>query len=148
MLIEFDPLEDVEVSESAIQGPGAWAGRGRRAAPGSSCWRSRAPPPTVWLRRRKCNTQPPTSPLALALALSQTQPQRCGAPRRHWASARPEQQHQQQQQRRLVAAASAADDEVADVAEPTETRVVVITSGKGGVGKTTSTANLGMSIAR
>lgn len=30
----------------------------------------------------------------------------------------------------------------------TESRVVVITSGKGGVGKTTTTANLGMSIAR
>ena len=30
----------------------------------------------------------------------------------------------------------------------TETRVVVVTSGKGGVGKTTTTANLGMSIAR
>jgi septum site-determining protein MinD len=29
-----------------------------------------------------------------------------------------------------------------------ESRVVVVTSGKGGVGKTTSTANLGMSIAR
>jgi septum site-determining protein MinD len=29
-----------------------------------------------------------------------------------------------------------------------ESRVVVITSGKGGVGKTTTTANLGMSIAR
>lgn len=30
----------------------------------------------------------------------------------------------------------------------TESRIVVITSGKGGVGKTTTTANLGMSIAR
>lgn len=30
----------------------------------------------------------------------------------------------------------------------TETRVLVVTSGKGGVGKTTTTANLGMSIAR
>ena len=30
----------------------------------------------------------------------------------------------------------------------TESRVVVVTSGKGGVGKTTTTANLGMSIAR
>ena len=29
-----------------------------------------------------------------------------------------------------------------------ETRIIVITSGKGGVGKTTATANLGMSIAR
>jgi Mrp family chromosome partitioning ATPase len=33
-------------------------------------------------------------------------------------------------------------------AEPGEARVLVVTSGKGGVGKTTSTANLGMSIAR
>lgn len=32
--------------------------------------------------------------------------------------------------------------------EPAEARVIVITSGKGGVGKTTATANLGMSIAR
>jgi len=31
---------------------------------------------------------------------------------------------------------------------PQETRVLVITSGKGGVGKTTTTANIGMSIAR
>lgn len=30
----------------------------------------------------------------------------------------------------------------------TEARIVVVTSGKGGVGKTTTTANLGMSIAR
>src|SRR6476659_69128 len=30
----------------------------------------------------------------------------------------------------------------------TENRIVVVTSGKGGVGKTTTTANLGMSIAR
>ena len=29
-----------------------------------------------------------------------------------------------------------------------ETRTVVVTSGKGGVGKTTSSANLGMSMAR
>ena len=28
------------------------------------------------------------------------------------------------------------------------TRVIVITSGKGGVGKTTTTANIGMSLAR
>lgn len=34
-----------------------------------------------------------------------------------------------------------------DIDEP-EPRVIVITSGKGGVGKTTTTANLGMSIAR
>ncbi len=32
--------------------------------------------------------------------------------------------------------------------EPPENRVIVVTSGKGGVGKTTATANLGMSIAR
>ncbi|MEW5300538.1 MAG: hypothetical protein WDW38_009235 [Sanguina aurantia] len=33
-------------------------------------------------------------------------------------------------------------------AEPQEARIIVVTSGKGGVGKTTSSANLGMSIAR
>lgn len=33
-------------------------------------------------------------------------------------------------------------------AEVTENRVIVVTSGKGGVGKTTTSANLGMSIAR
>lgn len=33
-------------------------------------------------------------------------------------------------------------------ADTTENRVIVITSGKGGVGKTTASANLGMSIAR
>lgn len=32
--------------------------------------------------------------------------------------------------------------------EITEARIVVVTSGKGGVGKTTTSANLGMSIAR
>lgn len=32
--------------------------------------------------------------------------------------------------------------------EVTENRVIVVTSGKGGVGKTTASANLGMSIAR
>lgn len=32
--------------------------------------------------------------------------------------------------------------------EAAENRVIVITSGKGGVGKTTASANLGMSIAR
>lgn len=32
--------------------------------------------------------------------------------------------------------------------EVTENRVIVVTSGKGGVGKTTTSANLGMSIAR
>jgi septum site-determining protein MinD len=40
---------------------------------------------------------------------------------------------------------------VAAEAEPgtgDEARVIVITSGKGGVGKTTTSANLGMSIAR
>lgn len=34
------------------------------------------------------------------------------------------------------------------VPDGTENRVIVITSGKGGVGKTTASANLGMSIAR
>jgi Mrp family chromosome partitioning ATPase len=35
-----------------------------------------------------------------------------------------------------------------DAGEPQESRVLVVTSGKGGVGKTTATANLGVSIAR
>jgi septum site-determining protein MinD len=58
---------------------------------------------------------------------------------------------QQQQQplpvrlpRRAVRVAAAADNG----AELTEKRVIVVTSGKGGVGKTTACANLGMSIAR
>ncbi len=42
-------------------------------------------------------------------------------------------------------AAMEGGDEPADSGEA---RVIVITSGKGGVGKTTTTANLGMSIAR
>ena len=32
--------------------------------------------------------------------------------------------------------------------DPNQSRVIVVTSGKGGVGKTTTVANLGMSIAR
>ena len=39
-------------------------------------------------------------------------------------------------------------DETLSKPVDTESRVVVVTSGKGGVGKTTTTANLGMSIAR
>jgi Mrp family chromosome partitioning ATPase len=35
-----------------------------------------------------------------------------------------------------------------DDGDSIEDRVIVITSGKGGVGKTTASANLGMSIAR
>ena len=50
------------------------------------------------------------------------------------------------QRRAAVRAAAAAGDDFAG--EPAEARVIVVTSGKGGVGKTTSTANLGMSIAR
>ncbi len=38
--------------------------------------------------------------------------------------------------------------QLSNKAEDQETRTIVITSGKGGVGKTTTTANLGMSIAR
>ncbi len=38
--------------------------------------------------------------------------------------------------------------EAEDAGEVTENRVIVVTSGKGGVGKTTASANLGMSIAR
>eukprot|EP00983_Pelagomonas_calceolata_P019775 624557-Pelagomonas_calceolata.AAC.4 len=42
----------------------------------------------------------------------------------------------------------AAEDDLDVGPEFDEGRVIVVTSGKGGVGKTTSTANLGMSIAR
>lgn len=35
-----------------------------------------------------------------------------------------------------------------NLSNPSSSRVIVVTSGKGGVGKTTATANLGMSIAR
>jgi len=52
----------------------------------------------------------------------------------------------------LCTTRAAASDDSADPvsvdAESDETRVIVITSGKGGVGKTTTSANLGMSIAR
>lgn len=40
---------------------------------------------------------------------------------------------------------TAAED---SMSEQSMDRVIVVTSGKGGVGKTTTTANLGMSIAR
>ena len=56
--------------------------------------------------------------------------------------------------RRGAVAAAAAGDDYAEAADGAgadaagEARVIVITSGKGGVGKTTTTANLGMSIAR
>lgn len=40
------------------------------------------------------------------------------------------------------------DEGATDLPEVTEARIVVVTSGKGGVGKTTTSANLGMSIAR
>jgi hypothetical protein len=46
----------------------------------------------------------------------------------------------------LVVRATAPEGE--EPADAGEARVLVVTSGKGGVGKTTSTANLGMSIAR
>lgn len=49
---------------------------------------------------------------------------------------------------RVAVAAAAADHDAAPPGASSETRVIVVTSGKGGVGKTTSTANLGMSIAR
>ena len=44
----------------------------------------------------------------------------------------------------------AAEEDAADALtdQDDDTRVIVITSGKGGVGKTTTSANLGMSIAR
>ncbi|KAG2439258.1 hypothetical protein HXX76_004619 [Chlamydomonas incerta] len=55
------------------------------------------------------------------------------------------------QQRGLVKTAAfqgSEDDFAASANDMTEARILVVTSGKGGVGKTTSSANLGMSIAR
>ncbi|KAG2453552.1 hypothetical protein HYH02_001771 [Chlamydomonas schloesseri] len=55
------------------------------------------------------------------------------------------------QQRASVKTAAfqgAEDDFAASANDMTEARILVVTSGKGGVGKTTSSANLGMSIAR
>jgi septum site-determining protein MinD len=40
------------------------------------------------------------------------------------------------------------NENLANLQTNSETRILVVTSGKGGVGKTTTTANLGMSIAR
>ncbi|KAL6762403.1 P-loop containing nucleoside triphosphate hydrolase protein [Haematococcus lacustris] len=42
----------------------------------------------------------------------------------------------------------AQDDDELPAADDGESRIIVVTSGKGGVGKTTSSANIGMSIAR
>jgi septum site-determining protein MinD len=46
----------------------------------------------------------------------------------------------------LAVASGGAEEPLIDEQAPT--RVIVVTSGKGGVGKTTSTANIGMSVAR
>ena len=43
---------------------------------------------------------------------------------------------------------NASPDGLGIINSEIESRIVVVTSGKGGVGKTTTTANLGMSIAR
>lgn len=53
----------------------------------------------------------------------------------------------QQPSRRILGPARFKEGEGGS-SEPQENRVIVVTSGKGGVGKTTATANLGMSIAR
>ncbi|PNH00778.1 putative septum site-determining protein MinD [Tetrabaena socialis] len=68
---------------------------------------------------------------------------RCGLGARTCRSAQPG-------RRRVAAAAFEPEDDglAASANDVQEARIVVITSGKGGVGKTTSSANLGMSIAR
>ena len=49
---------------------------------------------------------------------------------------------------RTIPNASSQDVEMESYENQTNPRIIVVTSGKGGVGKTTVTANLGMSIAR
>lgn len=61
---------------------------------------------------------------------------------------RPGAQPQHRRQRPVQPARFMEGEDGAGAAEPTENRVIVVTSGKGGVGKTTASANLGMSIAR
>jgi septum site-determining protein MinD len=50
--------------------------------------------------------------------------------------------------KKVTSAVSTSGNEITNSATIVDSRVIVITSGKGGVGKTTATANLGMSIAR
>ena len=50
--------------------------------------------------------------------------------------------------KKMVPKMSTATNEIVTSMSSSESRIIVITSGKGGVGKTTATANLGMSIAR
>ena len=47
-----------------------------------------------------------------------------------------------------ILAKSLENPESGNINNPNKSRVIVITSGKGGVGKTTTAANLGMSMAR
>ena len=47
-----------------------------------------------------------------------------------------------------ILAKSLENPEGGNINNPNKSRVIVITSGKGGVGKTTTAANLGMSMAR
>lgn len=50
--------------------------------------------------------------------------------------------------KKIISKISTGIDELTNSTNIVDSRVIVITSGKGGVGKTTATANLGMSIAR
>ena len=71
------------------------------------------------------------------------------APRRSRGVALGERAERPARGRKYLRAASADDDDaLGEADDEAETRVIVITSGKGGVGKTTTSANLGMSIAR
>ena len=68
------------------------------------------------------------------------------ASRRHASLGSIQQQQQASHRHRLPPPCFTEGEEA--FGEATENRVIVVTSGKGGVGKTTTSANLGMSIAR
>lgn len=50
--------------------------------------------------------------------------------------------------KKVISQVSTSGNEITNSTSIVDSRIIVITSGKGGVGKTTATANLGMSIAR
>lgn len=94
--------------------------------------------------RRCCNhlcNQP-----ALALMTGILCDMQASASRRYAGLGSIQQQQQQASHRHRLPPPCFTEAE--DAGEVTENRVIVVTSGKGGVGKTTASANLGMSIAR